>query len=36
MSDQTMDLSGTGVVNQAPGISSAGLLLPQLVQHLRQ
>jgi rsbT co-antagonist protein RsbR len=36
MSDQTMDLSGTGVANQAPAISSAGLLLPQLVQHLRQ
>jgi rsbT co-antagonist protein RsbR len=36
MSDQTIDLSGTGVVNQAPAISSAGLLLPQLVQHLRQ
>jgi rsbT co-antagonist protein RsbR len=36
MSDQTIDLSGTGVVSQAPGISSAGLLLPQLVQHLRQ
>jgi rsbT co-antagonist protein RsbR len=36
MSDQTIDLSGTGVVNQAPGISSEGLLLPQLVQHLRQ
>ena len=36
MSDQTMDLSGTGVANQAPAISSEGLLLPQLVQHLRQ
>ena len=36
MSDQTMDLSGTGVANQTPAISSAGLLLPQLVQHLRQ
>jgi len=36
MSDQTIDLSGASVVNQAPGISSAGLLLPQLVQHLRQ
>jgi rsbT co-antagonist protein RsbR len=36
MSDQTIDLSGTGVANQAPGISSEGLLLPQLVQHLRQ
>ena len=40
MSDQTIDLSGTGLVtggvNQAPSISSEGLLLPQLVQHLRQ
>jgi rsbT co-antagonist protein RsbR len=36
MSDQTIDLSGTGVVNQVPAISSEGLLLPQLVQHLRQ
>ncbi|MFZ0903213.1 MAG: STAS domain-containing protein [Mycobacterium sp.] len=36
MSDQTIDLSGTSVVNQAPAISSEGLLLPQLVQHLRQ
>jgi rsbT co-antagonist protein RsbR len=36
MSDQTMDLSGTSVINQAPAISSEGLLLPQLVQHLRQ
>jgi rsbT co-antagonist protein RsbR len=36
MSDQTMDLSGTGVANLTPAISSAGLLLPQLVQHLRQ
>ncbi len=36
MSDQTIDLSGTGVVNQTPPISSEGLLLPQLVQHLRQ
>jgi rsbT co-antagonist protein RsbR len=35
MSDQTIDLSGTGVV-QTPAISSEGLLLPQLVQHLRQ
>ncbi|MGB6514546.1 MAG: STAS domain-containing protein [Mycobacterium sp.] len=26
----------TGVVNQTPAISSEGLLLPQLVQHLRQ
>jgi rsbT co-antagonist protein RsbR len=36
MSDQTIDLSGAGVVNQTPAISSEGLLLPQLVQHLRQ
>jgi rsbT co-antagonist protein RsbR len=36
MSDQTIDLSGTGVVNQTSAISSEGLLLPQLVQHLRQ
>jgi rsbT co-antagonist protein RsbR len=36
MSDQTMDLSSTGVAGQTPAISSAGLLLPQLVQHLRQ
>jgi rsbT co-antagonist protein RsbR len=40
MSDQTIDLSGTGLgtggVNQTPAISSEGLLLPQLVQHLRQ
>ena len=36
MADQTIDLSGTGVVNQTPAISSEGLLLPQLVQHLRQ
>ncbi len=36
MSDQTIDLSGTGAVTQAPAISSEGLLLPQLVQHLRQ
>jgi rsbT co-antagonist protein RsbR len=36
MSDQSTDFSMTGVVNQTPAISSAGLLLPQLVQHLRQ
>jgi rsbT co-antagonist protein RsbR len=36
MSDQSMDFSGTSVVNQTPSISSEGLLLPQLVQHLRQ
>ncbi len=36
MTDHTIDLSGVGVANQAPAISSEGLLLPQLVQHLRQ
>ncbi|MBV8181660.1 MAG: STAS domain-containing protein [Mycobacterium sp.] len=36
MSDQTIDLSATSVVNQTPPISSEGLLLPQLVQHLQQ
>jgi rsbT co-antagonist protein RsbR len=36
MSDQSTDFSGTSVVNQTPPISSEGLLLPQLVQHLRQ
>ena len=36
MSDQSTDFSGTSVVNQTPSISSEGLLLPQLVQHLRQ
>jgi rsbT co-antagonist protein RsbR len=36
MSDQTIDLSGASVVSQTPPISSEGLLLPQLVQHLRQ
>jgi rsbT co-antagonist protein RsbR len=36
MSDQSTDFSMTGVVNQTPAISSEGLLLPQLVQHLRQ
>jgi rsbT co-antagonist protein RsbR len=36
MSDQSTDYSVTGVVNQTPAISSEGLLLPQLVQHLRQ
>ncbi|UQX11153.1 STAS domain-containing protein [Candidatus Mycobacterium methanotrophicum] len=35
MSDQTIDLSGTSVVNPTPSISGEGLLLPQLVQHLR-
>jgi rsbT co-antagonist protein RsbR len=36
MSDQSTDLSSTGVIGQTPAISGAGLLLPQLVQHLRQ
>ena len=36
MSDQSTDLSSTGVVGQTPAVSGAGLLLPQLVQHLRQ
>jgi rsbT co-antagonist protein RsbR len=36
MSDQSTDFAGTSVVNQTPPISSEGLLLPQLVQHLRQ
>src|SRR4030081_2912049 len=36
MSDQSTDFSGTNVVHQAPPTSSEGLLLPQLVQHLRQ
>jgi rsbT co-antagonist protein RsbR len=36
MSDQSTDFSATSVVNQTPPISSEGLLLPQLVQHLRQ
>jgi rsbT co-antagonist protein RsbR len=36
MSEQTTDFSVAGVVNQTPAISSEGLLLPQLVQHLRQ
>ena len=36
MSDQSTDFSATGVVNQTPAISGEGLLLPQLVQHLRQ
>src|SRR5208283_109654 len=35
MSDQSTDLSPTGVVGQTPAVSGAGLLLPQLVQHLR-
>src|SRR6201996_9172989 len=36
MSDQSLDLSSTGVVGQTSAVSGAGLLLPQLVQHLRQ
>jgi rsbT co-antagonist protein RsbR len=36
MSDQSTDLSSTGVVGQTSAASGAGLLLPQLVQHLRQ
>jgi rsbT co-antagonist protein RsbR len=35
MSDQSADLSSTGG-GQASAVSGAGLLLPQLVQHLRQ
>src|ERR1700743_208428 len=36
MSDQSIDLSPAGVVGQTRAIASEGLLLPQLVQHLRQ
>jgi rsbT co-antagonist protein RsbR len=36
VSDQSTDFSAAGVVNQTPATSGAGLLLPQLVQHLRQ
>jgi rsbT co-antagonist protein RsbR len=36
MSDQSTDLSSTAVVGQTAAASGAGLLLPQLVQHLRQ
>ena len=36
MSDQLSDLSPAGVVGQTSAVSGAGLLLPQLVQHLRQ
>src|ERR1700759_4285786 len=36
MSDQSTDLSSTGVIGQTPAVSGAGLLLPQLGQHLRQ
>jgi rsbT co-antagonist protein RsbR len=35
MSDHSTDLSPTGV-GQTPAVTGAGLLLPQLVQHLRQ
>ncbi len=36
MSDQSTDLSSTSGVGQTGAVSGAGLLLPQLVQHLRQ
>jgi rsbT co-antagonist protein RsbR len=36
MSDQSLDISSTGGAGQAAAASGAGLLLPQLVQHLRQ
>jgi rsbT co-antagonist protein RsbR len=36
MSDQPTDISATGAANAASATSGAGLLLPQLVQHLRQ
>ena len=36
MSDQSTDLSPAVVVGQTSAVSGAGLLLPQLVQHLRQ
>jgi rsbT co-antagonist protein RsbR len=36
MSDQSTDLSSTAVIGQTSAASGAGLLLPQLVQHLRQ
>src|ERR1700749_2273459 len=36
MSDQSSDVLSTGGVGQTPAVSGAGLLLPQLVQHLRQ
>ena len=36
MSEQSTDFSVAGVVTQTPAILSEGLLLPQLVQHLRQ
>jgi rsbT co-antagonist protein RsbR len=36
MSDQSSDISSTGGAGLTPAASGAGLLLPQLVQHLRQ
>ena len=36
MSDQSSDVLSTGGAGQTPTASGAGLLLPQLVQHLRQ
>jgi rsbT co-antagonist protein RsbR len=36
MSDQSSDISSAGGAGQTPAASGAGLLLPQLVQHLRQ
>ena len=36
MSDQSSDVLSTGGAGQTPAASGAGLLLPQLVQHLRQ
>jgi rsbT co-antagonist protein RsbR len=36
MSDHSTEFAATGVVNPTPAASGAGLLLPQLVQHLRQ
>ncbi|MFZ1161824.1 STAS domain-containing protein [Mycobacterium sp.] len=36
MSDQSTDLSSAGGAGQPSAVSGAGLLLPQLVQHLRQ
>jgi rsbT co-antagonist protein RsbR len=36
MADHSTEFAATGVVNPTPAASGAGLLLPQLVQHLRQ
>jgi rsbT co-antagonist protein RsbR len=36
MSDQSSDISSPGGAGPTPAASGAGLLLPQLVQHLRQ